>query len=190
MFVSLIRIFFLSCLRPLLWPYPFIPLVNKTGKDFADSPVPILASHLEESGRSFADRWQHADDNRIHINVDDSEAVGSMLEVYLSKLFEAEHLLPQLQSIQSKYKSSQQQKGDPAASKLAFLLSLQAVQVIRSLISRIYIDGFDEGSAREHKDIDLIKAVIIKKSKLNDCLHKRLLDSQLFSYSFERLLAN
>lgn len=184
----------MSCLRPLLWPYPFIPLVNRTAKDFMGSPVPILASHLEQDGGTFALKWQACtDSNFIHINIDDSEAVGPMLDVYLAQLFSHTKLLDTLTEIQVKFKDAIKQQKAPQSQggpSMTFLQSMQAVHIIRFTMAEIFTDGLNLDIMRDTDDIDLLKADIIKKSKLQDKKHKKLLDSQLFSYFVERQITH
>ena len=66
------RIFFLSVLRPLTWPYPFIPLMNKTNKDYSNSPVPVLASCIEteESSSNMYSKWSDCGSNIVHVDMD------------------------------------------------------------------------------------------------------------------------
>lgn len=156
------------------------------------SPVPILASHLQAEGITFADKWQNYDDtNRIHINVDDAESVGPMLEVYIAQMFAHTKLLDRLTDIQAKFKATfKSQKSKNDRPNMAFLYSMQAIQVIRFTIAEIFTENLRLDIVRETDDLDLLKAEMIRKSKLQDKKHKRLLDSQLFSYYVERCLDN
>ena len=206
-------IFFLSVLRPLVWPYPFIPLMNKTNKDYSNSPVPILASCLEseESSGNMYSKWAECGDNRIHVDMDNDQTVGRMLDVYLSKMLESQDLLKRLtvvhgqinqeqinfQKAQQANKSMSSLDGQSASRAtrqgpdMLMLLSIQAVQLIRHAISTIYLKDFDKSHlSHQSLDMDRIKASILQKSKLDLGDHKRLLDTQMFEYLVERLHSN
>lgn len=191
------RIFFLSCLRPLVWPYPYLPLCNKTDKNYLNSPVPLFATYHHGDTTNFAEKWQNSNQNVLHFNLDDEEIVGEMLPVYLAKLLASHKLLDALIRVQEQIKDEIQRASSAknaqeakSAHNMVKLLCMQAIQIIRFAISLIYLRDFDkkllEGPETEI-DINKVKLEILKKSNLPSGDHKLLLDTQLFSYFVERV---
>ena len=188
-------IFFLSCLRPLVWPYPYLPLCNKTDKNYLNSPVPIFGTYHHNDTTNFAEKWQTTSENVLHFNLDDEEIVGEMLPVYLAKLLASHKLLDALIRVQEQIKDEIQRASSAknaheakGANNMVKLLCMQAIQLIRFAISLIYLRDFDKKLLESPEiDIDKVKLEILKKSNLPSGDHKLLLDTQLFSYFVERV---
>ena len=92
--------FFLSLFKPLVWPYPHVPLINCTKKELFDSPVPILASYYHRSSLQVESEWViDPESTLIHFNLDEEVMYGLPLEVDLCLHFQKRIILPLQQTI-------------------------------------------------------------------------------------------
>jgi hypothetical protein len=178
-----------------MWPYPYLPLCNKTDKNYLNSPVPILGSYHQQDTTNFAEKWRSDNPNILHFNLDDEEIVGEMLPVYLARLLASHKLLDALIRVQEQIKdeiqrasSAKSPQESKAANNMVKLLCMQAIQLIRFAVSLIYLRDFDKRLLEASEiNIDFVKLEILKKSNLPSNEHKLLLDTQLFSYFVERV---
>ena len=154
--------------------------------------MPILASYIEDHTGAFCSKWKSTKKNRIHVNLDEGEVVGDMLEVYLPKLLGTHSVLDNLAKVQDQLRQElavrKEQRKLQDRNNLLLVLSLQALHILRNAISVIYLKDFDKQLLEGFSaDIEQVKDAILGKSKLNKQEHKRLLDSQIFQYFFENI---
>jgi len=170
--------------------------MTRSDRGYLQSPVPIFASYLTEGEESF-DKWRNGDNPNcssdvIHVDLDNKEAVGVMLEVYIARLLSEYKIMESIMKIQDQLRelsssspTSKQHKSQP---NITLLLTLQAVQHFHQAIHAIYLKDFDKNQvAIDDPDPELIKIEILKKSTLDKGDHKRLLDTQLFTYLVENV---
>lgn len=79
-------------------------MMNRSRRDFLDSPVPILASLHEndKTSNSLLQRWvKDCPDNVIHVDMDTGESIGKMLDVYLAKMLADQQFLDKMTTVHS-----------------------------------------------------------------------------------------
>ena len=79
----------LSLLKPLIYPYPIVPIVKSSMMSLLESPIPLLCGIVDGKDQDFKSTWRNAcvtNPNSFHIQIEKLETLGTLPIDYFSEV--------------------------------------------------------------------------------------------------------
>ena len=167
--------FFTTCIKPLVWPYPLVPLVQPKNYDLMRSPFPIVGC-IRDDFIYVVNNWTTATEpNLVHVDIDNNYCKGKPA-VDLESLFidskQLHRLRHDYESLRACMTDDMQVTADSSTGRQA----IELINMIRQLLTGLYMfDCPDIGNAKNRH------AAVVGRSKIDASILKVYTSTQMFT---------